>query len=315
MSLDLTRRRLLAMVGAPAVLAALPSALHAAEGFDHATPISVAEVTIRVRNLDEMVAFYRTTLGLRVMERSDTHGALGAGGRVLLRLVAAPQAQIAAPTSAGLYHVAYLMPSEQDFARWIAHVAERRVRIDGASDHDVSVAIYLTDPEGNGIEVAYDRPPQDWLRMAGEVVMGNAQPDLGRLLSQLPPEAAPYKNAPDATRIGHVHLKVGDLKTGKAFWQEALGFEVTAFSRPRALFMASGGYHHHLAINTWHSDGAGPRGSGFTGLDHLVLEVRGGDLLKAQQKRLSTSGAQVVERAAGTAWLDPWGTGVVLREV
>lgn len=314
----ITRRHLLALAGASSLQAAMAGALHAEGGsplatFDHATPISCAEVTLRVKDLDAMVAFYRTTLGLKVLERSATHGALGAGGTVLLRLIAAPDADLAPRNAAGLYHTAFLLPSEVELARWLVHIARREVRLTGFADHLVSQAVYLDDPEGNGIEVYCDRPPSAWMWMAGEVIMGTEPLDIERLLGLVDTDRDDFRDIAPQTIIGHIHLKVGDIAPARAFWQQALGFDLTVFTRQDAAFLSSGRYHHHLALNIWDSHGAGLRDGKTTGLDHLVLAVRDPALLAAQKTRLAAY--PMAEKQAGTAWIDPWGTGVVLRMV
>lgn len=316
MPAPITRRHLLALAGVSSLQAAMVGALYAEGGstppsFDHATPIACAEVTLRVKDLDGMVAFYRTTLGLKVLERSDTHGALGAGGKVLLRLIATPDASLAPRSAAGLYHTAFLLPSEVELARWLVHIARRQVRITGFADHLVSQAVYLDDPEGNGIEVYCDRPPSEWMWVAGEVIMGTEQLDIERLLSLTDTERSDFRDISPQTIIGHIHLKVGEMAQAKAFWQKALGFELTGFTRRDVSFMSSGRYHHHLAMNIWDSQGAGLREANTTGLDHIVLTVRDPELLAAQKTRLAAY--PVAQKQAGLAWIDPWGTGVVLR--
>ena len=321
MTPDMTRRTLLQLAGASSLAAAAAGAARAEEGgggggptFANRTPMRIGMVTIRVRKLDVMADYYRDVLGLAVMERSATGAVLGAGGIKLLVLEARPEAANEARTSAGLYHTAFLMPTRKDLARWLVNAAINRVPLSGFADHLVSESVYLDDPEGNGIEVYADRDPSLWQWSAGSVAMATDQLDIDGLLTLTDPRASDYAKAPDGLRIGHVHLRVGDLGKGESFYHGSVGLDPTR-RRSGAAFLSSGRYHHHLGINVWQSAGAGARDETATGLAWFSLETEKPDLLAAQQERLRQAGAPVAALANGLEAVDPWGTRVRLVKV
>jgi catechol 2,3-dioxygenase len=269
--------------------------------------LRLGAVHLTVSDLDRSVAFYQDALGLRQQRREDPVAALGAGGEELVVLHEEPGARPAG-RHAGLYHYALLFPSREELARAVGRLAVTRTPLDGASDHGVSEAIYLSDPDGNGIELYADRPREVWPPAPpGERIgMYTRALDLDDLLATTAGEQ-PVRHAGDGLRMGHVHLHVGDLDAARAFYADVVGFEAMA-SLPSALFLAAGGYHHHLGANTWRGEGVGPAPAGTVGLREwtLVLEP---DALAALRTRLSAAGqgdADVVE--------DPWGIRLRLRE-
>jgi catechol 2,3-dioxygenase len=321
MNLDLTRRTLLHLAGASSFAAAAAAAARAEEGgsgggptFANRTPMRIGMVTIRVRKLDAVADFYRDVLGLSVMERSATGAVLGAGGIKLLALEARPDAANEARNAAGLYHTAFLMPTRKDLARWLVNAAIHRVPMSGFADHRVSESVYLDDPEGNGIEVYADRDPSLWQWSAGTVTMGTDQLDIDNLVALTDTRASDYAKAPVGLRIGHVHLRVGDLARADGFYRETLGFDPTR-ARNGAAFLSSGRYHHHLGLNVWQSAGAGRRDDAATGLAWFSLEVEKPDLFAAKEERLRQAGVQLVTVANGLEAADPWGTRVRLVKV
>jgi catechol 2,3-dioxygenase len=176
-------------------------------------------------------------------------------GSPLVELVPGPDAPSRPPRSTGLFHLALLVPTRADLARTLRRVAGSGAPLSGASDHLVSEALYLSDPEGNGIELYRDRPRDEW-PMAGESVeMATLPLDLESLLGEPGGEAA-AASMPEGTILGHVHLQVADLDAAEAFWVDALGLDVTARGYPGALFTSAGGYHHHVGLNTWAGVGA-----------------------------------------------------------
>ena len=229
-------------------------------------------VTIRVRKLDPMADYYRDVLGLAVMERSAASAVLGAGGVKLLVLEARPDAAREARNAAGLYHTAFLMPTRKDLARWLVNAAIHRVPLSGFADHLVSESVYLDDPEGNGIEVYADRDPSLWKWSDGAVAMATDQLDIDDLVSLTDTRVSDYAHAPEGLRIGHMHLRVGDLATADGFYRDTLGFDPTR-ARNGAAFLSSGRYHHHLGLNVWQSAGAGRRDDAATGLAWFSLEI------------------------------------------
>lgn len=273
------------------------------------TPVSVGEAALRVRDLAAMERFYREALGLEVVARDASGVALGAGGTKLLHLLSRPGAKLEPPTAAGLFHIAFLMPTRLDLARWILHAAETRIPVGGVADHIVSEAVYLEDPEGNGIEVYSDRPESGWDWQDGKVAMGTLGLDVRAILAALPDGTPRWTGAPAGLRIGHMHLRVGQVPLGRAFYEEALGLAPTTGRDLHAAFLATGGYHHHVAINSWNSAGAGKRDPSTTGLDWFSLTVREPDLFAAQVARLGDV-ATAIE--GGVEASDPWGTRVRL---
>ena len=258
-------------------------------------PLHVAAVGLKAKSVPTLANYYRALLGLETLAERDGHALLGAGGVPFLELSALPPgAALDDPRSAGLFHTAFLMPSRADLGRWVRHAIEARIPVDGMSDHVVSEAFYLTDPEGNGIEIYADRPESEWRWSDGKLVDMRTDPlDVDAILRAVPGGAAPYASAPEALRIGHVHLRVGNDKVAEEWWTSEIGLDVVA-RYPGATFLSSGGYHHHIAGNIWRSRGAGPRDPARGGLAYVALAGSG---VSAER--------EVV---------DPWGTVVQLRK-
>jgi catechol 2,3-dioxygenase len=321
MTIDLTRRTLLHLAGASSLGAAAIAAAHA-EGnaggggptFANRTPVRIGMVTLRVRDLDKVADYYRDAIGLTVMQRSATSARLGSGGVALLDLERREGAAREARNAAGLYHTAFLMPARKDLARWLVHAAKNRIPLSGFADHLVSESVYLDDPEGNGIEVYADRAPDTWKWDGGSVAMATDQLDIDGLLALTDTQTTDYAKAPDDLRIGHMHLRVGDLERAGRFYGDAIGFDPTR-KRSGAAFLSSGRYHHHLGINVWQSAGAGPRDDTATGLAWFSLEVATEEILQAQTLRLRQAGALAVTIDKGIETSDPWGTKVRLIRV
>jgi catechol 2,3-dioxygenase len=320
MTIDLTRRTLLHLAGASSLSAAAIAAAQA-EGtagggptFASRTPVRIGMVTLRVRDLDLVADYYRDAIGLTVMARTATSARLGSGGVPLLDLERREGAAREARNAAGLYHTAFLMPARRDLARWLVHAAKNKVPLSGFADHLVSESVYLDDPEGNGIEVYADRAPETWKWDGGSVAMATDQLDIDGLLALTDTQTTNYAKAPDDLRIGHMHLRVGDLERANRFYGGAIGFDPTR-KRSGAAFLSSGRYHHHLGINVWQSAGAGPRDDTATGLAWFSLEVATEELLQAQTLRLRQAGAPAVTIGKGIETSDPWGTKVRLIKV
>jgi catechol 2,3-dioxygenase len=220
-----------------------------------ADPVRIGAVTLAVRDLARVEAFYREVIGLERIAADATSVLLGAGDTGFLRLLHRPEAAPDDPATAGLFHTAFLLPSRSDLGAWLAHAGRSHTPLDGAADHLVSEALYLTDPEGNGVEVYADRPRTSWRWTNGRVQMATLSLDFAGLLAAAAPA---WSGAPPGTRIGHVHLRVGDVDEAVQFWTGQIGLELVA-GLPGAAFLSSGGYHHHIAVNTWRSRGACPR--------------------------------------------------------
>jgi catechol 2,3-dioxygenase len=274
----------------------------------HLAPIHIGTVGIIVRDIDRLVSYYCNLLGLSVQERTDEYAKLGAGGVTLLELNHNPDAMPDDPREAGLYHTAFLMPTRTDLARWILHVAKARIPISGASDHDVSEAIYLDDPEGNGVEVYSDRPSESWRRNDKEIFQKTDPLDVEAIIREVDPATAPqYLEAPRGLQVGHIHLRVGNTSEAERFYCDVIGFDVTR-RRTGATFVSSGGYHHHVGANVWHSNGANKRDSNRAGLGWFSLEFIGEDAKDAFKRRFEEAGNPVTLVGGGFQVEDPWGT-------
>jgi catechol 2,3-dioxygenase len=234
--------------------------------FAATTPISVARVGLKARNAEALARYYRETVGLNEISRSNGTISMGAGARPLLMLEADPSARPDDPHSAGLFHTAFLLPNRADLGRWVKHAIEKRIPIDGASDHLVSEALYLTDPEGNGIEIYADRARETWTRDGDGIALATNKLDIPDLLAAVPAGDAGWQGAPENSVVGHVHLRVGDPVVAEEWWHSQFGFDTMAKYGADAVFLASGGYHHHIGANSWRSRGARPRDDGRTGL-------------------------------------------------
>lgn len=269
-------------------------------------------VELTVTDLPRSLEFYTQVIGLSVHELSDRVATLGAGGENLVKLHADPAARPAG-RHAGLYHYALLFPTREELARAARRLAESATRIDGASDHGTHEAIYLPDPDGIGIELAADRPRAAWPDFDGGDLFGSGPMplDLGALFATIGEE--PRRALADpGLRMGHIHLHVGDLEAATRFYRDGLGFAVMA-ELPSAVFVAAGGYHHHVAFNLWRGEGAPPARPDAVGLRHWTLLTAGADERAAVLERLERQGVTLEHQAAGTLARDPFGIAVLIR--
>ncbi len=235
-----------------------------------AADTAMGPVHLTVSDLGRSLGFYREAIGLDVLEQVDGRARLGAGDRELLLLVEEAGARPAHGYT-GLYHFALLLPERPDLARWLAHVLRDRVPLVGLSDHFVSEAIYLSDPDGHGIEIYWDRPRDVWEGQVGSR-MTTMRLDVDDLLGELDdPASEPFDGLPVGTVMGHVHLKVASIAETVAFYRDLLGFGLTAQLGPQAAFFAAGGYHHHLGSNVWESAGAAAPPPGAAALRHATI--------------------------------------------
>lgn len=271
---------------------------------------TVGAVRLTVADLDRSVAFYDETFGLQVVDGGGDTLTLGTGGAVLVALDELPGAR-PAPRATGLFHFALLVPDRASLARWLAHAARTRVPLQGLSDHFVSEAIYLADPDGHGIEVYADRPRTAW---EGQTHRLTTEPlDVPSLLSELDdPATEPFAGLPDGTVMGHVHLQVRDVPEAIRFYRDVLGFELQATYGDQAAFLGAGGYHHHIGANTWNSLGSGPPPAGAAALRYATIVLPDEAALDDVARRWAEAGAAAGEHADGIVLHDPSGIALLL---
>ncbi|MER8844495.1 VOC family protein [Mesorhizobium australicum] len=265
-------------------------------------PIRIGGVTLVVRDLERTSRFYRDVVGLEPIGKEGHALHLGLDGRVLLSLRHDPDALANPPQSAGLYHIAFLLPSRNDLGAWVNHAHRTGIRLAGASDHVISEAVYLADPEGNGIEIYADRPSSSWKRIQEVIQMGVGPLDLQELSRST---TLTWNGMPAGGTVGHVHLQVGDIGSADSFYGELLGFKINA-AAPTVSFYSTGGYHHQLAGNTWQSAGAGVRGEGTAGLAEVELLLRDSATLAAITTRLTDSDKPPLDEGRSLSIFDPW---------
>lgn len=265
----------------------------------------IGMVTLRVADLDRSLRFYGGVLGFQVVERQPGKVTLGGQDKqALLELREVPGAQPQPQWSTGLYHVAILLPSRPDLGRALLRLAEAGWRI-GQGDHLVSEALYISDPDGNGLEIYQDRPRDTWQWTNGQVKMATDPVNLRSLMEEGMHKAQPWEVLPAGTKVGHIHLQVGDIPQAKHFYSTILGFDITA-SMPSALFISAGGYHHHIGMNTWQSAGANPAPESGAGLHEYVIAIPNRETLTAIQSRLAAHNIAFEEQDNALIVADPW---------
>ncbi|MGN6406959.1 MAG: VOC family protein [Curtobacterium sp.] len=271
-----------------------------------AADTSMGAVTLRVADLDRMIGYYRDGVRLSLLSNEGGVAVLGRGTTPIVILEHAPSMQHAAPHEAGLFHTAILFDTKADLAAALYSVASRYPQtFTGSADHLVSNAFYFTDPEGNGVELYWDRDRTEWSWTHGMVDMATIFVDPNEFLRENLTEDALSGASSRPGRVGHVHLSVGDVATARAFYVDRLGFDTTAAMGDQALFVSAGGYHHHMAMNTWNSRGAGRRQLAL-GLGLVRIEVPGADDLGALVSRMRDSGVQSADDGRTVAFEDPW---------
>lgn len=268
---------------------------------------TVGAVILAVRDLEETTAFYRNVIGLDLQGEQSGRVELGVDNNPLVILEHRPDGR-QFPLSPGLFHMAILVPSRQDLGHWLEHCTRQGHRLSGVGDHIVSEALYLSDPEGNGIEIYRDRPLQEWQYADGELVMDTLAVDLHSLLEEAYDK--PFRGMPEGTKMGHVHLQVNDLQQARRFYRDVVGFDVMT-GMPSASFLSAGGYHHHLGMNTWRSRGVEARPEDALGLIAYQVVLPDEEALKTHLSAMENRGAEI-ETQNGTAYLiDPSGNKIL----
>jgi catechol 2,3-dioxygenase len=269
--------------------------------------LRLGPVALTVTDLDRSVGWYQSALGLHLHRRDPDGGiaALGDGHDDVL-VLHEDRAAGRPGRHAGLYHYALLFPAREELARAALRLAATRTPIQGASDHGTHEAIYLPDPDGNGIELAADRPRDQWPTPEEEFSGGGPRPlDFDALLATAAGEE-PTPHVRPGLRMGHVHLHVSDIAQGLAFYRDLIGFEVWA-QMPSAAFVSAGGYHHHLGFNTWRGEGVGPQPAGIVGLRHWTIVLERAEEVAEVRARLGAAGVATEDVAGGFAVTDPFG--------
>ena len=273
-----------------------------AASIDAATQVGVVALT--VADLDRSVAFYRDALGFAVLRRVGRDAVLGVADSPLLLLREQPGAlpwMVDGVT--GLYHFAVLVPTRADLGRWLRHFLAVGYPPPGQGDHIVSEALYLRDPDGHGIEVYRDRPREEWRWVNGHVQMGSGPVDVRGLLAEANGAGEPWAGLRAGTRLGHLHLQVGDIGQAQSFYHGVLGFDVVA-RLASALFVSAGGYHHHLGLNTWHSQDASPAPADAASLRFYTLALPDDEARAVVVARVAAAGLDV----------EPVGSAIVVRD-
>jgi len=268
-------------------------------------------VHLTVSDLGRSIGYYEAAIGLSVHDRAGDRAMLGVGGEDLLVLVERPGAR-PARGYCGLYHFALLLPHRVDLARWLAHAARDRVALVGMSDHYVSEAIYLSDPDKHGIEIYWDRPREVWEGTVAER-MTTLPLDTSSLFGELPdPASEPFVRLQSGTTMGHVHLCVADIPQTVAFYRDVLGFALMASLGGQAAFLSAGGYHHHLGANTWESAGAGQPPAESAALRQATVVLPSEVERDRLAERVADAGYETHGLGHGVLFHDPSGNPIVL---
>ena len=275
-----------------------------------AAETGMGAVTLRVGNLDAMIAYYRDVVTLELQSHDGPVAVLGRGQTPLVILQHAPELSTAEPRSAGLYHTAILFDTQADLAAAVYSIGTKSPgTFTGSADHLVSQAFYFTDPEGNGIELYWDRDRTLWSWSHGQVEMASLFLDPNAFISE---HMRPESPAAGHAIVGHVHLSVGDVASAREFYVNRLGFEATANFGPSALFVSAGGYHHHMAMNTWESSGSGKRRLAL-GLGQVSIIVPGTDDIGALDERMSHYKVDTRHDGHTLSFEDPWSNRILVR--
>jgi catechol 2,3-dioxygenase len=283
-----------------------------ARAIDPATTVGLLSLT--VSDLDRSVAFYTEAIGLALLDRDGTTATLGVAGTPLLLLTeragAKPWPREQASYT-GLYHFAILVPTRADLGRWVQHWLALGLPL-GQGDHLVSEALYLSDPDENGIEVYRDRPRDEWHWANGQVQMGTGPVDIRGLLAEAERAGEPWSGLPAGTRLGHIHLQVGDIAQAATFYHDILGFDIVA-AMPSALFVSAGGYHHHIGMNTWHSKGATLPPADMVGLRFFTVNFLTEEARQKALARIAAAGLPTTPVGDAVSLQDPWQNTLLLQ--
>jgi len=274
---------------------------------------NIGLVTLRVADLERSRRFYQGLLAFQPIKEEPGKVVLsGQDKQPLLELIEVPGAAPQPRRATGLYHIAILFPTRADLGRELLRVAAAGIQI-GQGDHLVSEALYISDPDDNGLELYRDRSRDTWHWTNGMVEMATDPVDIRGLIEESQRDAEPWEVISAGTRVGHIHLQVGDIKEAKLFYHTILGFDVTAdLSEHGALFVSAGGYHHHIGLNTWHSRGAKPTPSNVAGLQSYVIAIPTREGLQEVKERLVAHEVPFEEQEDLIRVNDPWSNQILL---
>ena len=266
---------------------------------------TIGEIQLYVSNLERSLRFYQDGLGFKLLSRENGEAVLGTGDRRLITLIEKPGARHI-PKTTGLYHFAVLLPDRRGLARLLYHLAESEIEVQGAADHGVSEALYLSDPDGIGIELYRDRKPGEWpVDDLGKLQMGTEELDVDDLVLELKKGVPDWTGLPENTKIGHVHLHVRDLAEAEQFYTRLLGFQLMQRYGSGAIFVSAGGYHHHIGLNIWAGVGAPPPPTDAVGLRWFEIVLPDSTSLEAVQTRLQEANIPVETLTGAILTHDP----------
>jgi catechol 2,3-dioxygenase len=273
---------------------------------------NIGVVTLRVSDIARSRRFYEGIMAFQALDEAPGRVVLGGQDKQpLLELVEVPGAEPQPHRATGLYHVAILFPTRPDLGRELLHLIEAGWQI-GQGDHLVSEALYISDPDGNGLEIYQDRPRSMWRWTNGSVQMATDPVDIRGLVDDGTHKAEAWDVIPAGTRVGHIHLQVGNIAEAKQFYHTILGFDVTA-QLPGALFVSAGGYHHHIGLNTWQSQGGKPTPTNHAGLEKYVIAIPGHEGLQEVKQRLVAHTIPFEEQGDVIRVNDPWSNLILLK--
>jgi len=275
----------------------------------------IGPLSLSVADLQRSLQYYSEAIGFEILKVDASSATLGAGGVPLLQLAEQTGAEPwprGGASYTGLYHFAILVPTRADLGRWLRHWFELGLPMPGQGDHTVSEALYLEDPDGHGIEIYRDRPRDQWRHADGRIQMGTGPVDIEGLLADAERSGEPWTGMPAGTRIGHIHLQVGDIPRAVEFYHDVLGFDIMA-QMPTALFISAGGYHHHLGMNVWHSAGADKAPDSSVRLRFIAIELPSEPARRAVSSRLEAAGVPYRQSGDVVALQDPWQNLILLQ--
>lgn len=281
----------------------------------HQPPVTyVGQVNLKVQDLQRALVFYKEVIGFKVLEQTEKSAKLTTDGKTVLLSIEQPADVMPKQgRTAGLYHFALLLPTRGDLGRALKHLLQSGYPLQGASDHLVSEAIYLSDPDGNGIEIYSDRPAAEWEWKRDEVVMTTDAMDAEGVMAE--GMNGSWTGLPEGTVMGHIHLHVSDLGKTAEFYTKGLGFEIVCRYGSQALFISSGKYHHHIGLNTWNGVGAPVSPANSVGLISFTIDLPDQEALMQTIEQLAKIGAAVKEENGSYVTADPSGNTIILKIV